>query len=370
MNIHPFKLALSAAILAVGASSAAHAETDVYHHSFDALGTTVTTQFKKETQEQADFCAKVTEDEVRRLEELLSAYKPESDLSRLGRSNGEWIKVSPDTAEILEKTRKICELTDGALDPTVGTLVKLWSVDHKKRIPSEAEIAEALPKVDWKKIGVKQENGEWYARIGAGQEITLGATGKGFIADKVISKLKANGCNDALISLGGNIITSGTNYSGKPWLIGLQEPDLKRGDYFGAVPSRDESVVTSGDYEKFFIKDGKKYHHILDPRTGRPVPATLSSVTIINKDSALADGLCTSLFVMGWQKAIDFLRAHPDLKAVLIDEPIKTVVYTPNLEDDIQFAREDFRIGVIMNEKEDKDSVDKEAEKPLPKTAP
>ncbi|WP_290144362.1 FAD:protein FMN transferase [uncultured Parasutterella sp.] len=344
-NVKPLCAAL---VLGAGFSASAYAETDVYHHAFDALGTVVTTQFKTESQVKADYCEKVTEDEVNRLELLLSAYKPDSDLSRLGAAKGEWIKISKDTADILERTKEVCAMTHGALDPTVGTLVKLWSVDHDNhRVPSDKEIAEALPKVDWTKIEVKKEGDQYYGKIGAGQEITLGATGKGFIADKVIEKLRAAGCKDALISLGGNVITSGTNYSGNPWLIGLQEPDLKRGGYFAAVPSRDESVVTSGDYEKFFIKDGKKYHHILDPRTGRPVPATLSSVSIIHKNSAYADGLCTSLFVMGWQGAIDFLRAHPELKAVLVDEPLKTVVYTPNLDDEIKFTNENFRIGVI-----------------------
>ena len=102
------------------------------------------------------------------------------------------------------------------------------------------------------------------------------------------------------MSLGGNVIGSGTNGSDKPWSIGLQRPDKERGEYFAVVPLKDTSVVTSGDYEKFFIKDGVKYHHILNPKTGKPVPATLSSVTIIDDNSAKADALCTALFVMGW----------------------------------------------------------------------
>lgn len=335
-------------------TAAAAASGNIYESDFVALGTTISSQIKADNKEKADFCANVVKKEVLRLEDLLSAYKPESDISRLGKSNGKWVKVSPDTAEILEKTINVCRITNGALDPTVGTLVKLWSVDHSDhRVPSDEEIKAALPKVDWQRIEVKKDGNQYYARIGEGQEITLGATGKGFIADKVAKRLRENNCNDALVSLGGNIITLGTSDIGFPWEIGIQEPDLKRNGYFAAVPSRDESVVTSGDYEKFFIKDGKKYHHILDPKTGRPVPATLSSVTIINKESALADGLCTALFVFGFNGAVNFLAEHPDLKAVLVDEDGRNVAYTKNLEDDLQIARRIYRYGIIEPKKPD-----------------
>lgn len=353
------KIKLVSALSVLGLStllSAQAATGDIFTSEFVALGTTISSQIKADNREKADFCANVVKKEVLRLEDLLSAYKEDSDISRLGKSNGKWVKVSADTAEILEKTKKICALTNGALDPTVGTLVKLWSVDHSNhRVPKPEEIAAALPKVDWKKIEVKKEGNAYWARIGAGQEITLGATGKGFIADKVALALRANNCNDALISLGGNIITLGTNDIGYPWEIGIQEPDMKRSSYFAAVPSRDESVVTSGDYEKFFIQDGKKYHHILNPKTGEPVPATLHSVTIINKDSAFADGLCTALFVFGFNGAINFLAEHPNIKAVLVDEGDKNVVYTKNLENDFQVVRHIYRYGVIKpKEAEDK----------------
>lgn len=130
-------------------TAAAAASGNIYESDFVALGTTISSQIKADNKERADFCANVVKKEVLRLEDLLSAYKPESDISRLGKSNGKWIKVSPDTAEILEKTINVCRITNGALDPTVGTLVKLWSVDHSNhRVPSDEEIKAALPKVD------------------------------------------------------------------------------------------------------------------------------------------------------------------------------------------------------------------------------
>ena len=152
---------------------------DIYNYEFTALGTTISSQIKADNKEKAQFCANVVKKEVLRLEDLLSAYREDSDISRLGKSNGKWIKVSADTAEILEKTKQICAMTHGALDPTVGTLVKMWSVDHSNhRVPTQEEIAKVLPKVDWKKIEIKREGNVIWARIGEGQEITLGATGK------------------------------------------------------------------------------------------------------------------------------------------------------------------------------------------------
>ncbi len=323
--------------------------SQVYKDSFEALGTTITSQVKTDTEEKAAFCMNIIRDETNRLEQLLSAYIPTSDISRLGKSDGDWVEVSVDTAEILDLTTKICEMTDGALDPTVGTLVKLWSVDHSNhRVPSKAEIAEALKKVDYKQIKIKKEGDKYFAKLGKGQEITLGATGKGFISDKIVAKLRSEGCNDVLISLGGNIITSGRNGRGEPWLIGIQEPDVRRGRNFAAVPSNDESIVTSGDYEKYFIKDGKKYHHILSPKTGYPVPASLSSVTIINKNSGYADGLCTALFVLGWDGALKFLVKHPELKAVLIDEKLEHVAATDNLKGDLIIIEPVYQVGFIQ----------------------
>ncbi len=346
-----FKKKLICGAILLGTISAAASASQVYKDSFEALGTTITSQVKADTEEKAAFCMNAIRDETNRLEQLLSAYIPTSDISKLGKSNGEWIEVSADTAEILDLTTQICEMTNGALDPTVGTLVKLWSVDHSNhRVPSEAEIAEALKKVDYKQIQTKKEGDKYFAKIGKGQEITLGATGKGFISDKVAAKLRSNGCNDALVSLGGNIITLGTNGRGDPWLIGIQEPDVQRGKNFAAVPSKDESVVTSGDYEKFFIKDGKKYHHILNPKTGYPVPATLSSVTIINRNSGYADGLCTALFVLGWDGALRFLVDHPELKAVLIDEKLEHAAATENLKGDLIVIEPVYQVGFIQKE--------------------
>lgn len=321
---------------------------EVFVAGFYSLGTEITAQIKADNREEAQRCVNIAEEETLRLEQLLSSYIEASDISRLGSAGGNRIEVSSDTAEVLQKARDIAQETDGAMDLTVGTLVKLWSVDQSyRKVPTEKEIESALPSVNWQKIEVSNEAGKYFAKIGKGQEITVGAIGKGFIADKVAAKMRASGCTDALLSFGGNIITLGTNAKNQPWSLGIQEPDQKRGGYFAVVPSSDDSIVTSGNYEKYFIQDGVKYHHILNPKTGRPVPATLSSVTIIDKSSTFADGMCTALYVFGWDKAIQYLGEHPEIAAVLVDDALKNVAVTENLRGKVRMTDNRFAVQYI-----------------------
>ena len=303
--------------------------SDVYSVDTFAIGTLINGQFKVDSKEKAEACYKILNDETRRLEYILSAYDPDSDVTRLNQHPGEWIQIEPETFEVLNGSKTIAALTHGTFDPTVGALVKLWSVDQPEhRVPSEAEIKRALINVDYNLIDAKKENGRYFGKIGKKQSVAFGAIGKGYIADKVINKLKQGGCGDSLVSLGGNVVGSGTNGSDKPWSIGLQRPD-------------------KGDYEKFFIKDGVKYHHILNPKTGKPVPATLSSVTIIDDNSAKADALCTALFVMGWSGAIEYLQKHPDLKAVLLSEDLKHVAMTNSASKIVNIIDKDMTVDII-----------------------
>ena len=307
-------LSLIAALTFTASSATA---SDVYSVDTFAIGTLISGQFKVPNKEKAEACYKILNDETRRLEYILSAYDPDSDVARLNEHPGEWIQIEPETFEILNGSKTIAALTHGTFDPTVGALVKLWSVDQPEhRVPSEAEIKKALINVDYNLIDAKKENGKYFGKIGKKQAVAFGAIGKGYIADK-------------------------------PWSIGLQRPDKERGEYFAVVPLKDTSVVTSGDYEKFFIKDGVKYHHILNPKTGKPVPATLSSVTIIDDNSAKADALCTALFVMGWSGAIEYLQKHPDLKAVLLSEDLKHVAMTNSASKIVNIIDKDMTVDII-----------------------
>lgn len=339
---------VSASCLSFAAEPSKTPSEEVYFTETFALGTLVTGQFKAKSPQAAEACFKVLNDETRRIENLLSSFMDDSDVSLLAKNPGEWTGISKDTYEVLQKSKEFSDLTQGAFEPTLGTLIKLWSVDQNEaRVPSDEEIKKALSAVSYKRIELKKEGANFFAKIGADQQIGLGAIGKGFIADKVIAKLKASGCSDSLVSLGGNLIGSGRKPDGSVWSVGLQSPDKERGEYFAVVPLKDTSVVTSGDYEKFFIKDGVKYQHILNPKTGRPVTATLSSVTIIDDSSTKADALCTALFVMGWDGAQDFLRKHPALKAVLVDEALERVLITQSAKDLVRVVDPKLAVGYL-----------------------
>ena len=204
-------------------STLAFAKPQVYYTETFAVGTLITGQFKTETKQEAAACYKVLNDETRRLEYLLSAYDRDSEVSKINRDSGKWVEISPETFEILEQSKNIAKATDGSFEPTLGRLISLWSVDQPDhRVPNEKKIKEALTTVGYEKIQLKKEKDKYFARIEPNQEIALGAIGKGFIADKVIKKLKEKGCKDSLLSFGGNIIGSGSNSENNPWLLSFK----------------------------------------------------------------------------------------------------------------------------------------------------
>ncbi len=324
---------------------------EVFNHGTLALGTLVTVQSKNDTKEQAEYCYKVALDEVNRLEQILSAYIETSDVSKINNGRGTWVKINPETANLLKLSLTMAQETEGAFDPTIGALVKDWSVDQPNhRIPKADEISEDLKKVDWKKVEVKEENGEFFAKIGNDQTITLGGIAKGYILDKVAEETHSKGCTDVLLSFGGDITGTGSNGKDQPWRIGIQYPGGKTGQYFAVLPLDNQSVQTSGDYERFFIEDGVKYHHILSPITGKPVPATLSSVTILGATSAPADALCTALFVMGWDGAKDYLKKHPHVKAVLMNADKTKIATTPSIQDVLEVVVPSLEVETIEPE--------------------
>lgn len=269
---------------------------------------------------------------IKSLENLFSVNIPGSDVARVNAADGAWTEISARTAELLEASLALAELTDGAFSPSLGGVTSLWKIGTPgARVPSDEEIAEALKYTDWTKIELRGENGSHSARLPRGMRLDLGAIAKGYVADVLKSQLAADGVSRAMIDLGGNLDFIGDSPRGGPWRAGLQQPDRPRGEYFGIIEAEDMSVVTSGPYERYFEKDGVRYHHIIDPATGRPARSGLSSVTVADVNSARADALCTALFVMGSRRAPEFLEKHGDIKAVLVTDD-KQVIVTPSVE--------------------------------------
>ena len=241
--------------------------------------------------------------EIRNCEGKFSTSVKSSDISKINDNAGSFVAVSGETYDLLEQALYYSRLTNGAFDPTVGVFTNLWQIgSDRARVPREIEINSAKKFVGFKNVKLKKENGHFFAYVPRNFRLDLGAIAKGYITDKIRSLVLPG--TEALLDLGGNICVIGN----KPIKIGLQKPWAKRGEIFKKISAKNTCVVTSGAYERYFKKDGKLYHHIIDPATGAPSESDLESVTIITPNATMADALSTALFVMGRQKAEKFIK--------------------------------------------------------------
>lgn len=241
-----------------------------------------------------------------------------SDIYNINNSGGAPVTVSDDTIEILETAKYFSELSDGAFDITTAPLSIRWDFEGENpSVPPDDEIQELLAKVDYTKIKIDGNTVTLEAPVEA---IDLGAIAKGYIADKLAEFLKDNGVTSAIISLGGNIYAIGENAEEKrPFNLGVQDPKSEDGSILGYLQLSDKSLVTSGDYQRYFMQDGKRYHHILAPKTGYPAESGLSSVTIISDSSVVGDALSTTCFVLGKDKGLELINSYDGVEAIFID---------------------------------------------------
>lgn len=266
--------------------------------------------------------------EITRLENLLSKSVEGSDIYRVNQNAGiEATTVSYETLEVIKKGLEYGLLSDGAFDISIGPLVNLWKIgEDGAKVPSQIEIDQAIAHIDYRKIQV-DESGSSIFLPEQGMVLDLGGIAKGYIADKVASFLSDNGCKSALINLGGNVLTVGNKPTGEQWKIGIQDPQANRGDYLAIVEIDTKSVVTSGIYERFFIEDGVRYHHILNPFNGYPYDSDITGVSIISDNSVDGDALSTTCFALGVEKAMALIEGLKNTEAIFInqnDELFKT----------------------------------------------
>lgn len=254
-------------------------------------------------------------EEIRRLDNLLSKYKPESEVSRLNELGK--LKVSDDTLFIVKKSIEFWKLSGGAFDITVAPLVTLWGfTDKKYTVPSAEQIKNTLRLVGSDKIILNEADNMIEFTL-SGMKIDLGAIAKGYALDCAVKKLKENNIKNCLINAGGQVYCFGDKF-GRPWRIAVKDP--RHDSVIDYLELKDKSVSTSGDYEQYFTKDNKRYSHILDPKTGYPVNSGIISVTVIAPDGLTADALSTAIFVLGKEKGEILASKIPDSEVKIIEE--------------------------------------------------
>lgn len=278
--------------------------------------------------ENAESVLNQAEKKVSELEKLWSVTDESSEIYVVNHSNGASVAVSDETAELLDFSLDISEMTDGALDCTIYPVLTEWGfTTGNYKVPTNEKISELLGNTGYEKISLDGQN----VMILENMQIDLGAVGKGYTGDLIVDILQENGIDSALLDLGGNIQTVGTKPDGTDWKLGLKSPFDE--ENFATLEISDCAVITSGGYERYFTgDDGETYWHILDPETGRPAHSGLVSVTVIGKEGRLCDALSTSLFVMGLDKATEIWKQRDDFEMVLVSD--KGGIYlTEGLED-------------------------------------
>ena len=288
---------------------------------------------------QLEDCIVKSFEEVDVLENIFSAQAKDSELYHINEAiaQGETaFQVSDEIEEVLSCAMDVNEKSDGALDVTIGNLINLWGIgtDHA-RVPQDEEIQSALEGTGCKYLSLDTDTNTLTVTSDKVQ-LNLGAIAKGYAADRIENLiLSINPEIVGILDFGGNIITIGSKVDGSNWNVGITDP-LDSSNVYGGLSVSDLSIVTSGNYERFFEVDGVKYPHIIDPETGYPVENGLASVTVESDDSALADALTTALFVMGYDKAVEFWRSGTyDFEMALIDENGKLYL-TEGLKDQVK----------------------------------
>jgi len=291
--------------------------------------------------ENAKIAAIEVEDEMKRLERLMSFFLESSEVSKLNRAAGQYeVELSDEVLFVLNKAKYYSEICKWSFDITIAPLARLWGIfTSSEKIPLQEEVNEALKLIGHNYLSINNEL-KTSKLEKSGQCVDLGAIAKGYAADRAIEIYKQHKIESAFVNLGGNVAVLGNKPNGDSFRVGIQNPLLQRGQCLGAVNAANKTVVTSGDYVRYFEKDNKKYHHILDPRTGYPAESSLISTTIVSKESIVADALSTAIFILGLEAGIKLIDRQEDMEAIFITKD-KEIYVTKGLKEDFTFFKTD-----------------------------
>ena len=274
--------------------------------------------------------------EVRALEKTFSRFVSGSEVDKINQNAGEGsVEVSSDMLKVVRSGIYFGEITEGSFDITIAPLMELWGFGTgEQRVPSQEEIEEILPLVDYRQIQLDEQRFTVYLPQEE-MSLDLGGIAKGYIVDRIVQYLESQNVELATVNAGGDIRVIGTREDGTPWRIGIRNPRNSNGqDITAVIPIVDQAVVTSGDYERFFTSDGKRYHHILDPHNGFPA-AEVISATIVAEECITADALSTAVFVLGPQKGMELVESLSGVEGLIIDSQEKLHV-SSGLQDIIE----------------------------------
>jgi thiamine biosynthesis lipoprotein len=311
-SLHEPRRLLFFLILSLGLSPV-HAEWFQEHRPI--MGTRITVELQLDDAAKANQCKEAVFKEMQRIDELMSPYKEDSELAEINREASKHpVKVSPELYSLILRSLAYSKLSKGAFDITFASVGYLY--DYREHIhPSDEVIKEHLGAINYRHIQMNPED-QSIRFNSPGVRIDLGGIAKGYAVDNGIRILKECGVQNGLVSAGGDSRIIGDK-GGRPWMMGIQHPRQKPGVAV-VLPLSNTAISTSGDYERYFIENGKRYHHIISPSTGKAVSNTISA-SVIGPDATSTDALSTTLFVLGADKGLELIETLPGFDAIIID---------------------------------------------------
>ncbi|MDR0880658.1 MAG: FAD:protein FMN transferase [Clostridioides sp.] len=315
-----------------------------YSQTFYALGTVnkvdIYEMNKSKSEKILTKCGSI----LRNIDNEMSTKIASSEVNKINEKSGESsVKVSDETYEVIKRSIEYAKITDGHFDSTIGPLSSLWAIGtDEARVPTKDEIDTLLPLVSYKNVELDDKTSS-VKLLKNGMKLDLGAIAKGYAADVVADYLKSQGVKRSIVNLGGNLYIIGTKEDGDEFNIGIQDPNRTDGNAIGSIRVSDKSVVTSGIYERYIEKDGKMYHHLLNPATGYPYDNNLSSVSIISTKSIDCDALSTSVFGLGLEDGLKLVNSLDGVDAVVVTND-KKIYLSKGLEGKMKITNSNYEL--------------------------
>ena len=278
--------------------------------------------------------------EMRRLEDVMSEWKSDSEVGRINANPEQWVKVGPQTFEVISRALEESKASAGAFDITFQAMSGLWkfgsAADTVPKLPSPAEVAERRKLVDYRTVQLDPK--ALAVRIPKAHKIGLGGIAKGYIVDRAAIVMKQAGVESFLVQAGGDLYGAGKKPDGSPWISAIQDPRQPEGVSFASIELTDHAFSTAGDYARSYVIGKRRYHHIIDPHTGYPATAS-RSVTVWAEDATTADAIDDAVFILGPEKGLKLVEATPGVGVVIVDAHNKVWI-SPRIADKVHVARQ------------------------------